>query len=385
MIKRITALVVILILSLPVSVLAAESGNGTIEGQVVNKSIGGSNVADVEVQLITNLNNGEVGSATAQTDSSGRFVFDNLPTDSGYSYQVKLIYQEAEYFSEGLIFDEGETTKSVEVLVYDSTTSDEAIKVSTAHTIIYVEQGYLRVKEYFLFVNESDRTYVGSQEIAAEGRKQTLAFSIPQEVTEIELYSGLTEGNIYRTESGIVDASPVLPGEKEVSYSYKLKYDSGEYILSQKINYQTVKFNFLVQGEGIKIDNARLTVSEPLDMNGARFNYLSGEELAPGDTLVTKLSGLPQPSSKAVLIWVTLAIAVLAFGAIFIYLRRDKWRAQPITLTSGLEQRRQRLLAEIAQLDDSFEDGEVQDEVYRRERAIKKAQLVRLIKEVKRG
>ncbi len=148
MIRRVALLVIIFVLSLSSSALAAEPDSGVIEGSVVNRTEGGSSVADQDVTLKTYLNDAEMGSTATKTDASGQFVFDSLSTESGYSYEVSLFFQQAEYYSEWLSFDEGETTKSTEVIVYNSTTSDEAIKVAMAHTIIYVGQDNLKVMEY---------------------------------------------------------------------------------------------------------------------------------------------------------------------------------------------------------------------------------------------
>ena len=51
MIKRIALLVIIFVLSLSASALAAEPGSGAIEGSVVNRTEGGSSVADQDITL----------------------------------------------------------------------------------------------------------------------------------------------------------------------------------------------------------------------------------------------------------------------------------------------------------------------------------------------
>ena len=116
-------------------------------------------------------------------------------------------------------------------------------------------------------------------------------------------------------------------------------------------------------------------------MGDTHFNYSVAVNLAAGTTVVARLSGLPGASNRWALLWVVLV--VLAAGFSFAYLkRRGKLRLQlqPVSSGGGLEQRRQKLLVEIARLDDDFDGGRIEEEVYRRQRAVKKAQLVRLIK-----
>ncbi len=96
MFKRIVLLaaVLVLILSLSLPTLAAEDPTGTIEGQLINGTAGGSSVADIEVRLQTLVNFKETGTPViAKTRSDGRFTFSNLSTSPNNSYAVTLTYQ----------------------------------------------------------------------------------------------------------------------------------------------------------------------------------------------------------------------------------------------------------------------------------------------------
>jgi LPXTG-motif cell wall-anchored protein len=377
LIKRIALLVIIFVLSLSASALAAEPGSGVIEGSVVNRTEGGSSVASQDITLKTYLNEAEVDSTTTQIDAEGHFVFDGLSLESDYSYQVTLTFQEAEYYSEWLSFDEGETSKATEVTVYDAITSSEAIRVAMAHTIIYVEPESLQVVEYYLFVNEADRTYIGSKEVTADGTKETLRFSLPTEATELQPGSGLMECCIYSSEDGFVDSMPVLPGGREVIYAYKVSYNSGSYIFSPRVNYPIDDYDILVQGEGTKVTSDQLITEGPLDMEGILFQHVSGSDLVPGSTPVVSISGLPQTDNQGTVLWVIVALVVLVGGFGFSYQLRKK-RFQPVRAGDSLDQKKQKLLIELAQLDDDFEDGKIPEEVYHRLRVEKKAQLVEL-------
>ena len=382
MTKRVALLLIIFILSLSSSALAAEPGSGIIDGMVVNETASGSSVADQDVTLKTYLNDVEGDSTATKTDVEGYFVFGGLSTAPGYSYEVTITFQQAEYYSERLSFDEGETNKFTEVIVYDSTTSDEAIKAAMAHTVIYVEQGSLRVVEYYFFVNEGDRTYIGSKEMDTEGTRETLRFSLPKEATELQPAQGLMECCIYDSEDGFVDTMPVLPGGKEIAYSYRVDYNSGAYTFSQNVSYPIVNYNLLVHGEGIRIASDQLTTEEPLNIEGILFNYLSGTDIAAGNILTTRLSGLPETNNQNTVKWVGLVLIVLIAGFGFGYLLRKR-RLQPISPEDILEQKRQSLLVKLAKLDDEFEGGQISDEDYRSLRAATKVQLVKLLQRTK--
>lgn len=378
MTKRIILLFIIFSLLLPASALAAETDNGIIEGTIVNGTDGGSSVAGVEITLKIYLNDNEVSSTTTIADAEGNFVFDGLSTEQDYSYEATLNYQEADYASDWISFDSGETSKSTEVIVYDSTTSDEVLTVMTSHTIVYIEPESLRITEYYLFVNESDKTYIGLEKPSAPEIKETLRFNLPEDATALQPEFGLMECCIYGNADGFIDSMPVLPGGREVAYSYMVDNNSGTYTFSKNINYNIKSYDFLVQGGGITVNSDRLTAGEPIDIEGILFTHLSGTDFLPGDTLVAELSGLPETGNQGVLLWVFLVLAVLggAFGLNRFFRGR---RPQPVKVKDSHEQKKQRLLVEIAQMDDDFENGKISEEVYRKLRTEKKAQLIALM------
>ncbi|MFQ5996781.1 MAG: hypothetical protein ACE5KP_04065 [Dehalococcoidales bacterium] len=379
MIKRFTLLIIIFTLILVAPASAAEPGEGIIEGRIVNGTEGDSGVANQETILKTYLNDAEVNSATTITDAEGYFVFDQLLTDAGYSYQVTVNFQEAEYNSEWLTFDDGETTKSTVVTVYDATESDEAIRVEMAHTIIYVEPDSLLVEEYLFFINEVDRTYIGSQNPTTGEPRETLRFSLPEGITELQPAFGLMECCITGSEDGFVDTMPFLPGGKEVVYSYRVYHDSGKYNFSHRVNYPVTNFTLLIQGEGVKVASNQLTPQEPLNIEGVQFNHLSGTNLDSGDVISVELSGLSGTNNQGIMIWVVLALITLTGGFGFVYLLRKR-RLQTVSSERNLEQIYQGKLAELAQLDDDFEDGKIDEASYHRLRAEKKSQLMVLMK-----
>ena len=247
----------------------------------------------------------------------------------------------------------------------------------TARTVIRVEPDSLMVMEYYLFNNEADQTYIGAIR-ATDGIRETLRFTLPDEATELQLASDLMECCFFDSEGGFVDSMPVLPGVKEVSYSYIIIPSSNTYDFSQRINYPTANYNLLVQGEGIEVISDRLAKEEPLDMDGILFSYFSGIALAPGDTLVIQLSGLSGTDNQEVIIWVVVTLVVIALGAGSFYLLRRRG-LQLVGHEYNLNRKKQELLIGLAQLDDDFEDGNIQGDAYRRLRAEKKSELVALV------
>lgn len=368
-------LLIMSVVALPGAAVAAENGDGAIEGKLINGTSGGGSVADQVVTLKTFLNDAELTSATANTDAEGNFAFGELPTDPDHSYQLIITYQQAEYDGDRIVFDAGETVKPVEIVVYDATTSSEALKVMMSHTVVYVEQGSLLVSEYLLLVNDSDHTYIGARELNP-GVRETLTFTLPAKATGLQAKTGFMECCIYNSEDGFIDSMAVPPGGKELAYSYRVEYQGTDYAFSRNVDYPTLNYNLLVQSPNVEIISGNLEPAGPLTIQDVQFNHFSGGDLAAGDVVSAQLSGLPGSVNRLNPGWVLLFLAVLAVGFTFFYLRsRRRPQAAPVSASDE----REKLLSELAELDDDFAGGRVPEEAYRRTRAEKKAQLIRLM------
>lgn len=375
--KRIALLLILLQLSLCAVASADDSGFGTINGSVINDTAGGGSVAAIDVTLKTYQSDNEVNSNASKTDSDGYFTFNNIAIKPDYAYQVSLTFHGAEYQSEWVTFNEGETIKFIEMIVYDSTNSDEAIKTVMSHTILYLEQGIIRVKEYYLLANMSDRTYIGATQTE---NAPTLLFSLPKGASELQESSGLMECCIINIQDGFAYTMPILPGNMEVIYSYVIENQSDSYTFTRKVNYPTINFDFLVKGEGIEIAGEQFTAREPIEISGDKYNHLSRSNIEKGDIIEIRISNMPASGSSRIVTWLFVALVVIAIGLILFYLLRRK-RLRPAVTTSTVDQKRQKLLLGLAQLDDEFESGGIAEEAYLKLRTQRKAQLIDLMQE----
>lgn len=378
MIKQAILLAILFVLSISSLALAAE-GDGRLEGQLVNGTANGSSVASQEVTLKIYKSGAESGENTTTTDAEGRFTFEGLSTAPEYSYEVTLFYQTAEYYSDAVRFQENENSASVNVTVWDATGDVSVIKVDIAHTIVYTGQGSLKVTEYYSFVNDTDKTYIGFREIDEEGTKETLNFSLPANISDFQASTGLMDCCTYGSEEGFIDTMAVMPGGKEIVYSYTVSTNSDEFMIPKNIYYPTGSYDLLVQGSDVKVDVNQMKAEAPITIEGTQYSYFTGSDLAADNTLMIRLSGLPQASGKDAVLWMILTLVVLGGGFGLYYARRQK-KAQPVIVEDAPQTQQQKLLARLAKLDDDFERGNTRENVYRRQRDETKAQLMKLMK-----
>jgi hypothetical protein len=382
MVRRLIILVLIFLLLLSPIVSAAENDQGRIEGLIVNDTKNGGSVDNQEIVLTIYLGDEEMETVSTTSDGDGFFLFADLSTETGLSYDVEVNYQGVEYKSERFAFADDNLIRSVELIVYDTTDNPEVIEMEVAHIVIYVEPDILHVEEYLLFINESDRAYIGTASSSDESVRESLIFSIPQDAVELQAGYGLMDCCIVFTEKGFIDTMPVLPGPKEVVYTYHIHADARKYIFSEDTNYPIENLTLLVQGENVGISSEQLFAGEPLTVGDITFNQLTGNKFAAGEQLSIQLSELPTTRNPADNIWFAVILAIILGGFLFIFiLRRRKLAVEVPVESTGKAY--QEALVELARLDDDFEDGKIEKEVYLRLRAEKKSQLMQSTKIIK--
>lgn len=381
MMKRIAVLVLIMVMTLATPALAAGEGNGTIQGTIVNQTVTekAGSIADLTIMLKTLKNDAEIGQTTTKTDDQGNFSFTGLLTDSVYTYQLSLTYQGASYDQiDPVTFSGNTTAQTVDVSVWNSTSDENVVWVNTEHTVITPEEGNLQVLQYYVFVNDSDLTYIGQRPITQTDTVETLYFNIPQGATDLQ-YDGLMSCCVTDTSEGLADTMVVFPGQKEVKLQYTLPAKSDRYNYDQKVYLYTGSYNLFVLGQTVKLSSNQLAVQEPITAQNQVYQYLYGENLEKGQTLTMSLAGLPKGGSqRTMLMWTGAGVLLLAIGFMVtnrLIRRRPAPERVPINDNDEL---RQQLLVELAQLDDDFENGSIPEEVYQKQRTEKKAQIIRL-------
>jgi len=315
MYRLITILAVLLVFGLPGAAFAQESAEGAINGQVINGTEGGGSVAGIEVTLITYINDVISETRTTKTDNEGKFQFDNVATE--HEYLVSVRYVEVDYYYP-VVFDPGETTAYVEIGVCDTTTSDQAIRIGLAHTIINIEEESLQVTEVFWLVNDGDRTYTGTDGV--------LVFTLMEGATVFEAPQELMPDYQFLDNNRVAYLVPFPPGERQLVYSYRLtKPSSNELAIPLEVHYPTDVLELMIAGEDIEVAVTQLAPAEPVVTDtGERFIHFRGENLPRGTVVNLRLSNVSGSSVPySVILYVIIGV-VIAGIAVYLMKRMRK-------------------------------------------------------------
>ena len=359
---------------------AQESPAGVINGEVINGTEGSGIEAGEQASMLIYKDGVLVETETTETDDEGKFQFIGVSTEPGYEYMMHINYAGVNYYAgEWAVFGEGETSKSASVNVCEPTTNDETIKVVHAHVIIFLSEDGLEISESFLFSNYGDRTYVGHEGHSTQEGTGILIFTFP---VEAEVSMDFFDDFILLDNSTFADPLPFPPGERQLDYSYRLSVSNPRnFAIPLQINYPMDTLRVMVQDSDVEIAGDQLVEIEKIStQTGEQFIQLIAENLSEGTVLNISIS--PSPGKfdwVSLILWVIAGLLILAI--IVLLIKRGKRRAV-VRITGdvnvGAQESEQRLLHAIAQLDDEFEQGAIDEDLYQQARAEKKAQLLEL-------
>ena len=194
------------------------SESGMITGHVKNITTDKPK-AGQDLVLISYMGDRQEKRYFAKSDSLGRFSFSSLGWDR--SYEIMLFHQGVQYVSGKMVFLPGEDRITLDLPIYDTTSSDENIFLLSLNVIIYPddEGANVNVTSLYVFENSSDTVFTGKQ---TDSDTTTLVFSIPEEAENVAFSDGLNPEAVERKGEKLYNKLPFLPGMKRVALGYSL-------------------------------------------------------------------------------------------------------------------------------------------------------------------
>jgi hypothetical protein len=241
--------------------------------------------------------------------------------------------------------------------------------------------------------NGDNRTYIGQ-----DGR--TFSFSLPEEARDVRFQNDSTGTRFIQTDTGYADTEPIRPDAEGLSIvaSYDIPYDDDTLAIEAPLPADVASLNVLMREMGANISGEQIQFVETRQVEGDSFSIHSGANFEQGEILSLKLTNLDElrftnvssapgvtvpgrPVNQALLRWLVIGLgglAIIGVGLVYPRLRPQ------LTHQAGVHHenpniRRQKLLLTLARLDEVFEAGELDQEVYLRARAKYKVELVEIM------
>ncbi len=352
---------------------------GDIKGSVTNKT-SDELTGGIELTLREMLGDRVTDEKKLMTDKNGAFEFRDLPWNR--SYTITLNYRGTEYVTDKLVFYPDEDTKTTELPVYEPTESDSEIIIKQAHMILQVATDSISIAELLMFENKDKKIYVGSEIV--DGKRETLKFHLPGDASNIQFIHGITSENVVQTESGFSDTSPIWPGVSRVVYTYTIPFKSGKNVIEDRVNYPTDSFLLLVSDLDEKVTVEGLSGGDVVDIQNEKFVQWTGSNLKSGSSIVVTINKSFDRESIAKWAAVGVVLLVVGGGILYAFIFKGKGfdRNESKETLNDIEKEKALLIQEIAELDDRFEGGGLDEEIYKKVRTEKKERLIKLVQRI---
>ncbi len=291
------------------------SESGTVMGHVKNITTDKPE-AGQDVVLISYMGDRQEKRYFAKSDSLGRFSFSSLGWDR--SYEIMLFHQGVQYVSGKMVFPPGEDRITLDLPVYDTTSSDENIFLLSLNVIIYPDNGdaNVNVTSLYVFENSGDTVFTGEQ---AGSDTTTLVFPIPEEAENVAFSDGLNPEAVERKEEKLYNKLPFLPGMKRIAlgYSLPLSQIGGKFPIG--FDYEVGDLAIFVRktGLGIRIEQPGAVAQEIMIHDEAFLKY-ELFDLKPGSVVavVSNTSFFKSDLSKylpVILFFIFAALGIMYF------------------------------------------------------------------------
>jgi hypothetical protein len=370
---------------MPVGQAQEPEGDRVVEGRVVSGTAGAGDVAGITV-VWHEQSDVRHEHRQARTDSEGRFTFGGIEFDPEASYGFSVDYQGGLY---GADLDlSGGSPPPVSVTVYEAMDADDLLTVTSASILLAgVDRAAQTVfaLEVVRIDNPTDMTYVPGPEPMS-----LIRFGLPAGATNLRVDTALMRADFLQVDIGFALTASVPPGQHEVLYAYNFPYSGGHAVFTRSFPYGAGDVRVLAPYDVARLSSRELEGPEDVIIGDGAYQLLSGSEFARGSSISFDLLDLPEATVGERLGRRTEALRFeyaapaglgLMMAVLIVYALWRRRAARPARAAHGTEapdEKQTRLVSEIAELEDSFEDGALSEAQYRRRRKALTARLAAL-------
>jgi hypothetical protein len=378
----------VLISVLPVS---AQTNDGSIGGQVVNKTAGGSPVGGASVRLVTfgRKEDAPLGQRTTQANADGRYSFGDLERDPNLVYVPFVRYADVNYRPDQLAQLQDQTDWQLDIAVYESTADDHAMQLERLNLLLLgADEGMLHFMEMGALSNTGDRTFItiNPQDLAMA---HAIRLPLPAGALGIQMQAGFTNQDLTSGVGAVQVTSPLTPGRHEFAMSFQLPQTGSSADVTLQLPYPTATYSIYLPETGVRLNSTGLTDGGPMVLGDQSYRAYHASNLPRAAIVSSEVSGLsststPGPIELAVL---SLAVVLCVFGGGAILITRRARRATPQRRDRPADpvQERLDLIVQIAVLDERFAAGEMSDVEHQAQRGLAKQRLHELTAVVVKG
>jgi hypothetical protein len=367
---------------------APAASNGVVEGRLTNATTG-KPVGKVWVKLYWAKGQEPQPEKAVRADASGAYRFTGLPVGKEYAYVAYTVHQGVEYTTKRVtLTPEQPTRRDLALQVYNTTPNDDALHVKAASMVVLDvnrETQSMYVLETLVFENPTKLTFLPVVN-GPRGPMGLLRFSLPPNASQLSPMGELASRQVIQTDRGFGTDLPIRPGQSEVSFTYQVPYrdPSGKLEFDLTMPYPTEEFRLMTPRGGPPIVSPDLTRGRSIELFQSpedRYDVQVGNRLPARTKLTISATGLPvnvhflRPDNPWLWSGTGALLLVLLGLALALWRRGGSATSTP----DRVEEERAGLVGALAELDERYERGDLDEQKYRRERELRRQRLLALL------
>jgi hypothetical protein len=285
--------------------------------------------------------------------------------------------------------DSGQATATTPLTLSVTAGDGSLITIDSGHLVIESFGTVLRVSELYLFGNQGDQPYTGQP--GPEGQVTTVQVPLPQDAVGLAFTEGLSATNFVQVEGGLWDTRPVPPGQEtlQIFYSYHLPVMGETVRLERSYAYPVGTLNILLAQPGLALRSDQLLDMGLQTFQDRQYRVYAAANLPAGAPLTIDLlveaveevaptaptqPATPIKDDQDLLRWLGFGLAGLALVGAILYPLLTRQRRAPAQAAPALNANPQarRLLVELADLEEAYEAGRIDEETWQQQRAEKR-------------
>ena len=386
---------------------AFQEGEGSIQGTVVlnkmvNDTLEEQPVVGISVTLSAYAGRMPIATFDTTTDDMGQFQFDNLATDSGIFYIVESRYNDIPYSGDVLELST-DPAVSTNLPVYETTDDPSGLTVSRMNWVIDFEPGALVIGQILSLRMREPATFVG-RTVDSVDVPVTVQILLPEDAYDLQFQDGVLGGRYWQVGQSVYDSTPITPEaeNRQIFLSYRLPIEGSSAQFSYEFLYPIERLNLLVADlPGLSAEVPQLEFIGNEAIQNVPYRLWNGASLEPG-TIDVSLDGAiaageidPRNSASDASTsdanraanglvestppldpTVALAVGGLLFLLLVGLFTLAIIRQRGVDQMVAIREQRDRLIEEIARIDDQREMKQLDEATWTQKRATLKTHLL---------
>ena len=344
--------------------LILQDDAGRIEGRVRQGTAGADVPTGLEVGLVGVEAAGVVMEQFATIDSDGYFIFAGVEAVPNRVYGVFARHEGVDYFSSGVELDSENMQAQVELVIYEAGASVDEVVAEQVHFLVDINDNQqFEITQVWLLTMDGDRAYL-------PGGEGMFEIGLPEHFLSLDIEPPL-EGEVFENGANLAVRAPIRP-DQTTDVVFRTTLEAGEEVFRVVTHSPIESATWLVPLERLMISAPKLMEVGTVDIAGTSLRRYEQAAISAGDELAINITQLSETSDRILILAISGAIILLCGGILWDWNRRRLGAKDEVY---------ELLTRTLAELDQAYQGGKIEEERYLQRRALLKEQALARISE----